>query len=143
MIHSSSNGLLVKASTQALCLLSLMLGGGAFAQTPLHEGALSSENFRVTARTQDSGPLINHIHRWIIHMEDPSGQAVEGAQLQIRGGMPEHNHGLPTSPKMTRYLGQGDYLIEGMKFHMAGHWQIEIVVSANNQQDLVTLDLYL
>jgi hypothetical protein len=113
------------------------------AQVALHDEALVSKNFRITARTQESEPTINQIHRWLIHVEDLDGNPVENASIQIVGGMPEHNHGLPTAPKVTMYLGQGNYLVEGMKFHMAGLWRIEFSVSANNQEDVLVLNLRL
>ena len=34
--------------------------------------------------------------------------------------MPEHNHGFPTAPRVTENLGEGDYLLEGMRFNMGG-----------------------
>ena len=43
--------------------------------------------------------------------------------------MPEHDHGLPTEPRITTNLGAGDYLLEGMKFHMNGVWTISLVIS--------------
>ena len=36
--------------------------------------------------------------------------------------MPEHGHGFPTVPEVTEYLGDGKYLVEGLKFSMPGWW---------------------
>ena len=59
------------------------------------------------------------------------------------GGMPMHKHGLPTAPRMTKGLGQGSYLIEGMKFSMAGWWEIIIEVGQGFDQDKATFNLIL
>ena len=47
--------------------------------------------------------------------------------------MPRHGHGLPTKPRVTRPLGNGDHLVEGMKFNMGGWWVVKFrVASAAN-----------
>jgi hypothetical protein len=87
-----------------------------------------------TTRTSEQGlfrgtwvsqlePLdINQIHTWTIHVEMPDGQPLDNAQITADRSMPHHGHGLPTQPKVTQYLGQGDYRVEGMKFQMTGWW---------------------
>jgi hypothetical protein len=57
--------------------------------------------------------------------------------------MPEHDHGLPTAPQVTRYLGNGDYLVEGIKFLMNGWWQMSFLITAGEQRDSVTFNLVL
>jgi hypothetical protein len=42
-----------------------------------------------------------------------NGEPVENATIAVDGDMPEHGHGLPTCPQVTKYLGNGDYLVEG------------------------------
>ncbi|MGI9227383.1 MAG: FixH family protein, partial [Gammaproteobacteria bacterium] len=65
------------------------------------------------------------------------------ADIKVDGGMPEHNHGFPTRPQVTKNLGDGCYLLEGMKFHMGGLWTISISITDNNVSDNVTFDLNL
>ena len=86
---------------------------------------------------------INQIHSWVLHVETKYGQLVSDAEITVAGGMPEHDHGLPTTPQMTQYLGKGDYLIEGMKFHMNGLWQVTFTISEGGESDRVTFDLEL
>jgi hypothetical protein len=57
--------------------------------------------------------------------------------------MPEHGHGLPTRPRVTTYLGNGDYLVEGMKFQMTGWWVIDVDVLVNGESDRVRFNLLL
>lgn len=86
---------------------------------------------------------INQIHSWLIHVNTQNGDPVDDAVIKVNGGMPEHNHGLPTSPQITRNLGNGEYLLEGMKFHMNGHWQITVSISHDDAEDAVTFDMAL
>jgi hypothetical protein len=86
---------------------------------------------------------INEIHTWTLHVATNDGQPVIDAQVNVDGGMPQHGHGLPTKPVVTENLGNGDYLIEGMKFQMTGWWEVKIDITANGQHDKVTFNLIL
>jgi hypothetical protein len=86
---------------------------------------------------------INQIQQWTIHVEDDAGQPVEDAQITVEGDMPQHGHGLPTQPQVTRYLGDGNYLVEGLKFNMPGWWVVDFQIQANGQQDQVRFNLLL
>lgn len=76
-------------------------------------------------------------------METPDGKPVENASITLNGGMPQHGHGLPTEPVVSQYLGNGDYLVEGMKFQMTGWWVVNFYVNAGGKSDQVTFNLML
>jgi hypothetical protein len=86
---------------------------------------------------------LNQIHQWEITIKTQQGDLVDAASVSITGGMPMHKHGLPTAPRMTQDLGQGRYLIEGMKFSMAGWWEIIIEVAQGFDKDKATFNLIL
>jgi len=85
----------------------------------------------------------NQIDSWTLHVEAADGQPVENAQITVDGDMPQHGHGLPTRPEVTEYLGQGNYRVEGLKFHMPGWWIVEFNITANGESDHVTFNLLL
>lgn len=97
--------------------------------------------YRVSYESRLQPIPINRIHSWVIHVETADGQPVEGATISVTGGMPAHNHGLPTDPRMTRSLGNGDYLLEGMRFHMHGDWELLVTVEADGRRDTVVIPL--
>lgn len=72
---------------------------------------------------------------------DADGRAVEGAVLAIDGGMPEHGHGLPTRPRMTRAIGAGAYEIDGVRFNMGGWWEFKVTITSERGADTVTFHL--
>ena len=72
---------------------------------------------------------------------DQMGQAIDGARIAVDGGMPEHGHGLPTQPRVTRYLGNGAYEVEGMKFNMGGWWEVRFAIATDAGVDTVTFNL--
>lgn len=97
----------------------------------------------VTYTTPGGDPEINRMHSWILHIENEFGKALEGASIAVDGGMPEHNHGLPTKPRVTAELGGGDYRLDGVRFHMRGYWEIVVTITTNGATSVVTIPLQL
>ena len=99
-------------------------------------------HFQATCKSKlDTIPL-NKIHPWILHITNKEGQPVERATISIDGGMPAHNHGLPTQPIATE-IGGGDYLVEGLKFSMTGSWEIWFYIQTDSVSDKVKVTLQL
>ena len=108
-----------------------------------------------TTRTSDNGLFsvsytpangtvpVNEMHQWTLHVETADGQPVEHATITLDGDMPQHGHGLPTSPQVTEYLGNGDYRVEGLKFQMGGWWVMDFVITAQGQSDTVRFNMML
>jgi hypothetical protein len=128
-------------------MMERMHGGGS--------GTSASELNTDTTRTTNNGAFvvsfkseldpiaIGSMHSWILHVETADGQPVEGATILVDGGMPDHGHGLPTSPQVTQDLGDGDYLVEGLRFQMGGWWEVKFNISANGVEDNVTFNIVL
>jgi hypothetical protein len=85
----------------------------------------------------------NTLHSWIATVKAADGSPVEGAEIAIDGGMPQHGHGLPTAPAVTASLGEGRYRIEGVRFNMSGWWEFKLKVKAAAGEDDVTFNLSL
>ncbi|BCH32162.1 auxin-binding protein [Mesorhizobium sp. L-8-10] len=79
----------------------------------------------------------------VLTLATPDGKPVEGAHITVGGGMPQHGHGLPTSPEVTAYLGDGRYRVEGVRFNMSGWWELKFAISASPGDDSVTFNLVL
>jgi hypothetical protein len=76
-------------------------------------------------------------------IRDAQGQAVDGATIAIDGGMPQHGHGLPTRPRVTRNREGGRYDIEGVRFNMGGWWEFKLHINGQAGPDDVTFNLAL
>ena len=86
---------------------------------------------------------INRIHNWVLQVEAADGSPIDNATIAVIGVMPAHDHGLPTIPQVTKYPGDGNYLVEGMRFHMNGRWQGTVSITVDSSTDAVTFDLQL
>jgi hypothetical protein len=118
----------------------LLIGAAAHAEMAAQSRA---GHYLVTARSHLDPLATNRIHSWTLHVENAAGQIVEDASIEVIGGMPAHDHGLPTAPRVTAYLGDGDYLLEGMKFHMRGGWRIELTLRTNDVTDVAVFEFEL
>jgi hypothetical protein len=89
-----------------------------------------SENGLFTATIEPGiDPIaINQIHTWTIEVEMVDGSALKPDAIKVDGGMPQHGHGMPTAPQVTRDLGDGRFAVEGMKFNMPGWWVVNVHV---------------
>jgi hypothetical protein len=104
----------------------------------------SKGNVFVVSYQSELQPLqINQLHAWILHIENADGEPVEDAVIEATGGMPVHDHGLPTRPRVTDEIGDGNYRLEGIRFHMAGLWEITLVITDGDKADTVVISLTL
>lgn len=86
-------------------------------------------------------PAINQMHAWQVRLSTPDGAPVSKARITIDGGMPQHGHGLPTKPRITRELTPGVYALEGMKFSMTGWWDMRLAIQAGEASDTAVFNV--
>ena len=103
----------------------------------------TAKGVRVEIYSELSPLTINQIHSWHLRLLDAEGSALTVDALTVNGGMPEHDHGLPTQPQVTSRLEDGDYLLEGVRFHMQGLWQLLIEFQHDGVADAATIDFNL
>ena len=132
----------------ALAAVALLSGCMLFARPPKdldYSRTRRSEGgaYRATIRPQGDSIPRGRLQRWTLHLETATGAPVDSAAVAVEGGMPQHGHGLPTKPRVTRALGNGDHLVEGMKFNMGGWWVVKFRVSAAPGQDSVVFNVKL
>lgn len=84
---------------------------------------------------------LNKIHTWEFVITDIAGHVDPDIQVKIKGDMPGHNHGLPTSPKLVHTEQEGRYKVKGMKFQMPGWWVITFNVEKDGQKDQLVFNI--
>jgi len=132
----------------AAAALSLVTGCMMFAKAPEdldYSRTRRSESglYRGTILPQGDSIPQGRLQRWTLHLETAEGAPVDSATVSVDGGMPQHGHGLPTKPRVTRALGNGDHLVEGMKFNMGGWWVVKFRVNATPGSDSLVFNVKL
>jgi hypothetical protein len=84
--------------------------------------AASSPSFDVRLVLDPESPRVGSLFAVVATVHDRERNVpVVGAEVSVDATMPEHGHGMMTSPRSSE-LGGGRYRAEGMKFHMHGRW---------------------
>ena len=144
-LQSASPRQFIRVTCQLLLASWLILaqfsGASGAAATPVLTGTTAT-GIRIEIYSDLDPLLINQIHTWHIRVLDANGAPLQ-AQMSISGGMPEHDHGMPTAPQITRQLDNGDYQLEGMRFHMPGLWQLLFELTINGAEETAVIDFRL
>jgi hypothetical protein len=78
---------------------------------------------------------------WTMRVVSTDGAPVSAATINVRGGMPEHGHGLPTQPRAVALDTPGEYRVEGLQFSMPGWWELSFYIASERRDDTVTFNL--
>jgi hypothetical protein len=95
----------------------------------------SQGKFVVQMDPPAAGPAINQMHAWQVRLLALDGEPVSQARIGFDGGMPQHGHGFPTKPRVTREVAPGVYTLEGMKFSMTGWWDLRLTIESGGVTD--------
>lgn len=101
---------------------------------------VTDKGLKIEIYSELSPLRINQIHSWHVRVLNGDNESQELEDLMVFGGMPEHDHGLPTQPEVTTRLDNGDYLLEGVRFHMQGLWKLQIELQLYGVTDTAIID---
>jgi hypothetical protein len=137
---------LTAAVSMTACSHALMMIHGTGAKRPAASefglGPRASAEGRYVATLEPTRPLRPRQMQTVrVTVRDTDGRGIDDAQISIDGGMPQHGHGLPTRPRVTRNLGDGAYEIEGVRFNMGGWWEFKLAIAGPRGTDTVTFNL--
>jgi hypothetical protein len=131
---------LVAAAQLSACMIFMRPPSDPKLYEPTQTSA--AQLYRITMTPAES-IKVGKLHSWNIQVVTTDGQPVDSAKITVDGGMPQHGHGLPTRPLVTKQLGDGRHLVEGMKFNMGGWWVVKFEVASSLGSDVVTFNLKL
>lgn len=84
-------------------------------------------------------PIVGEFFQVVTRIRDArTGMPISGAEFDLNAEMPEHGHGMTAIPRHYE-RNPGDYVSEGLKFHMSGAWTITARASSAHQDDRITL----
>jgi hypothetical protein len=156
MTTSTGNQRLRVGAVLAAAIVAVSLTGCSHVMTMIHGGPAvpAASEFGLGPRTSSTGLYFatlqpaeslkpRRLQTVRVSLTDAAGQAVDGAAIIVDGGMPQHGHGLPTQPRVTKALGNGEYVIEGVRFNMGGWWELRLAIEGRSGRDTVTFNLAL
>ncbi len=74
-------------------------------------------------KTSDKKVPLNDLFELEVTVLDKDGNPAKDKGLMVNSCMPDHNHCMFVKPEVEK-LGDGKFLVKGLKFHMQGHWEI-------------------
>ena len=130
----------------ALVLVAGTAGAGWMMRVPsdldlAREKSTEAGRYVVAIAPVEEPVTIGEMHAWTVTLADREGASVDDARIAVGGGMPQHGHGLPTQPRVTQALGQGVYVVEGLKFNMGGWWELTFRIDGAAGRDSITFNL--
>ena len=92
-------------------------------------GEATSGDFRLTVLEQNPDGRLTAFKMGALKLKLTHKSEIANCELsETNFWMPEHRHGMNTIPKWRPELNKGEWLIEGVKLHMAGLWEIIVKV---------------
>ncbi len=103
--------------------------------------ALSGGGLYRVSYTPDPDPIpFNEPFGMLVHATAADGAVVDDLSIAVDATMPEHGHGMNTTPTVEN-LGDGDFQVDGMMFHMEGAWRIEVDLDGSPGADSAWFDV--
>lgn len=109
-----------------------------------HRGTTSNGKFVVWWTSEPAPVPLNApfaLRVWAASAATPDVPLTD-AHIEIGTLMPEHGHGMIRTPRLSAQP-DGSTLVEGMLFHMRGHWELLIDVQAGGVFGQASLPVYL
>ncbi|MFK7890108.1 MAG: cytochrome-c peroxidase [Granulosicoccus sp.] len=123
---------------QGLCCLLLFIICLSTVQAQMWSLKSASGRYNVTIDRPKKVSL-GAEQRWLVQVVDGNGRLAQINAVDIKGGMPAHQHGLVNTPVWT--LDEQQHLvIESLRFHMPGSWFFELRFRDENGWDSVRVD---
>lgn len=113
----------------------------AAAESERYVRATDAGHFSVRIEPRDGKAPLRRLHEWIVAVEDGSGEVVRPTRLSLAAGMAQHGHGMETRPRVVEVLPDGRHVVGGMKFNMAGAWQVRVEIVDGSIADRAQFDV--
>lgn len=127
------------------CVLTLsVMAGAANAACPPTESdgaVLRNGDLLLAYRLSEKTSRIPMAKHFALEVQLCNKDGVSAARLlKTDATMPEHRHGMNYRPAITP-MGAGRFRVEGMMFHMAGHWELAFEVRTGKELVRLTHDV--
>lgn len=115
------------------------VGAGVYASL----GRRPSHNDRYSVEVVEAGSMAVGVPQsWIIHVAGRMQRRVAHAGVSVEASMPETGERSPAHPS-ARYLGHGDYRLDGLCFSRPGWWNVALLIDGRAGADSVAFNVTL
>lgn len=126
-------------------LSAIFFANAAWADCPLDLGrgsglVIFSDHYMIAFRPDPLRIEVGEPFALLFNVCTKSGSA--GELVAVDAQMPEHKHTMNYHPSIVS-KGDGRFRVEGLVFHMAGHWELSIDVRAGEEIERLTHDYYI
>jgi len=97
--------------------------------------------YQVELTPADNTVPLLQLHHWFARFFLSDGSEIRPQQIVLSGGMEAHGHGLPTEPKLSQYVTDKGFQIDGVRFNMAGIWSLRVEFVHANESDYADFEL--
>lgn len=99
--------------------------------------------FRVRYSTRPNPVPLNELFTITALVEKTAdGERASGCTITADAAMPGHGHGMNTQPQVTQRR-DNTYFVQGMLFHMPGHWELYFDVTCGGVTERAQVDIEL
>lgn len=92
--------------------------------------------YQISLRPEEGQARVGGRHGWVVSVETTDGVPFRPSRLAFDGGMPQHGHGFDTRPHVSRTRSVGEFLVDGVRFHMPGDWMLRVEVVGPSGPDV-------
>ena len=78
---------------------------------------------------------------WTVKVETAAGTPVDDATLSLESWMPDDERVAALHPRVTRYVGDGRYRVDGLRFDRRGWWNVRLQVARTGSTDSLAFNL--
>lgn len=142
-IHFWTTGLLLLACGQAAAQLPRPLPLCGLAPGGEKHGALAQQARIFRGKlfcNLDTIPL-RKAHDWVLYVETPEGQPLEGAKIEADGINYSAGRGFSTPPAVQPYLDKGHYQVQSVVYSSPGVWTIRFHVVWEGKADVLSFEI--
>lgn len=126
-------------------LFAFFFANAAWADCPLDLGrgtglVIFSDHYMIAFHPDPLRIEVGEPFALLFNVCTKSGSA--GDLVAVDAHMPEHKHTMNYHPSIVS-KGDGRFRVEGLVFHMPGHWEVSIDVRAGEEIERLTHDYYI
>ena len=111
-------------------------GFSSLSEVPSHNGLYRASLVPPSDRADRSTSTT-----WTVRVETAAGAPVGDATLALESWMPENDRVPAARPRVTRYMGDGRYHVEGLRFDRRGWWNVRLQVARPLATDSLAFNL--